>query len=75
MSKTPGTLILLAITWVIFLVAGIGLIWQAIMDKSSPARSTTRRIVKEIKFRLRFASGVVLIILVLSGVLWMMVNW
>jgi hypothetical protein len=75
MSKTMGTLILLAISWSIFLVAGIGLIWQAIMHKSVPTKSRTRRIVNEIKFRLSFASGVVLIILVLSGVFWVLVKW
>jgi len=75
MSKTTGTLILLVITWTIFLVTGIGFIWQAIMDKSSPAKSKARRIVNEIKFRLGFAAGVAIIILFLSGVLWLLVNW
>jgi hypothetical protein len=75
MSKSMGNLILLAISWTIFLVAGIGLIWQAIMHKSVPTKSKTRRIVNEIKFRLSFASGVVLIILVLSGVFWVLVKW
>ena len=75
MSKTPGTLILLVITWTIFLVTGISLIWQAIMDKSSPTKSKARRIVNEIKFRLKFATGMVLMILFLSGVFWLLVKW
>ena len=75
MSKTTGTLILLVITWTIFLVAGIGLLRQAIMDKSAPAKSKARRFVNEIKFRLGFAAGVALIILFLSGVVWLLVNW
>jgi hypothetical protein len=75
MSKTPGTIILMIITWTAFLVAGIGLIWQAIMDKSSPAKSKVHRIVNEIKFRLGFAAGVVLLLLFLSGVFWMLVKW
>ena len=44
------------------------------MDKSSPAKSKARRIVNEIKFRLGFASGVVLLILLLSGVFWLLVK-
>jgi hypothetical protein len=75
MSKTPGTLILLVIIWTIFLVTGISLIWQAIMDKSSPTKSKARRIVNEIKFRLKFAIGVVLMIFFLSGVFWLLVKW
>jgi hypothetical protein len=75
MSKTPGTLILLVITWTIFLVTGISLIWQAIMDKSSPTKSKARRIVNDIKFRLKFAIGVVLMILFFSGVFWLLVKW
>lgn len=51
MSKIPGTLIILVITWTVFLVARIGLIWQAIMDKSLPVKSKSSRIVNEIKFR------------------------
>jgi hypothetical protein len=75
MSKSPGTLVLLVITWTVFLVAGLGLIWQALMDKSSPARSKTRRFMNEIKFRFGFASGVVLIILFLSGLIWFLTKW
>jgi hypothetical protein len=73
--KISGTLILFVITWTAFLVAGIGLIWQAIMDKSLPTNSNARRIVNEIKFRFGFAAGVVLIILFLSGVFWLLVKW
>jgi hypothetical protein len=74
MSKTPGMFILLVITWTVFLIAGIGLIWQAVLDKSSPTKSKARRIVNEIKFRLGFASGLALIILVLTGIIWMLVK-
>jgi hypothetical protein len=73
--KTPGTLILLAVTWTICLAAGVGLVWQALMDKSSPSRSRVRRAINEIKFRLGFASGVVLIILCISGLVWVLVRW
>jgi hypothetical protein len=75
MNKAPGTLVLLVITWTVFLVAGLGLIWQALMHKSSPTRSKTRRIVNEIKFRFSFASGVALIILFLFGVIWFLTKW
>jgi hypothetical protein len=63
------------ITWTAFLITGISLIWQAIMDKSAPAKSKTRRVVNEIKFRLGFAAGLVLIILFISGVVWLLVRW
>jgi hypothetical protein len=75
MSKSPTTLTLLIITWTIFLVAGIGLIWQAIMNKSAPTGSKVRRLVNEVKFRFGFAAGLVLLILVLSGVVWLLVKW
>jgi hypothetical protein len=65
----------LIISWTILLVAGIGLIWQAIMDKSAPVKSKVRGFVNEIKFRLGFTAGVVLIILFLSGVVWLLVKW
>ena len=75
MSKTPGTLILVIITLVILLVTGLSLLWQAIMDKSNPTKSKVRRVVNEIKFRLGFASGVVLLVLVIAGVVWLLVKW
>lgn len=75
MSKNPGPLIILTITWTISLVAGLGLLWQAIMDKSSPTKSKVRRIVDEIKFRLKFATGVVLIFLFVFGAVWVLMNW
>ena len=75
MNKTPGTLILLIITLTIFLVTGLSLIWQAIMDKSSPTKSKVRMVVNEIKFRLGFAAGVVLLILSFSGAVWLLVKW
>jgi hypothetical protein len=75
MSKTPGTLLLLIVTWAIFLVAGIGLLWQAIMNKSAPTGSKVRRLVNEVKFRFGFTAGLVLLILVLSGVVWVLMRW
>jgi hypothetical protein len=75
MSKTPAALVLLIVTWVVFLVAGFGLIWQSLMHKSAPTSSRTRRIVNEIKFRFSFASGVVLILLFLSGLVWFLTKW
>jgi hypothetical protein len=45
------------------------------MDKSALAKSKPRLILNEIKFRLGFASGMVLILLVLVGVFWMLVKW
>jgi hypothetical protein len=74
MSESPATLILMIITWTIILVAGISLIGKAIMDKSSPAKSKTRMILNEIKFRLGFASGLALIIMFLSGVFWLLMK-
>ncbi len=75
MTRTPATLIMLGVTWLIFLVAGLSLIWQAIMVKSSPAKSKLHGFVNEVKFRLRFATGVVLVLLVLSGAVWLLMNW
>jgi hypothetical protein len=75
MSKTPTTLVLLIITWAIFLIAGVSLIWQAIMNKSEPTGSKVRRFVNEVKFRFGFAAGLILLILVLSGVVWLFVKW
>ena len=75
MRNTPGLLIPLIITWSIFLVTGMSLIRQAITGKSSATRSGVHRVVNEIKFRLGFAAGVVLLILALSGMVWLLVNW
>ena len=74
MSKTPSTLLLLLITWTVFLVAGVGLIWQAVMTRSAPTGSKVRRLVNEVKFRFGFAAGLVLLILVASGVVWLLVK-
>ena len=75
MSKTPATLALLIITLAIFLFTALSLLWQAIMDKSSPTKSKVRMVVNEIKFRLGFAAGVVLLILSFSGAVWLLVKW
>jgi hypothetical protein len=75
MTKSPTMLIMLGITWSIFLAAGVSLIWQALMVKSEPTRSRMRGFLNEVKFRLRFATGVVLVIVVISGVVWLLINW
>ena len=75
MSKTPATLALLIITLAIFLFTALSLLWQAIMDKSAPTKSKVRRVVNELKFRLEFSSGVVLLILVIAGIIWLLVKW
>jgi len=75
MSRNPTTFIFLIITLTIFLVTGLSLIWQAIMDKSAPTKSKVYRVVNEVKFRFGFAAGMVLLILVISGVVWLLVKW
>ncbi len=66
---------LLAIFWTILLIAGVTLLWDAVMEKSRPARSRLHGMVSEMKFRIRFAAGIVLLILVASGAIWLIFHW
>jgi hypothetical protein len=75
MNRAPGTLILLIGILVVLFFTGLSLLWQAVMDKSAPAKSKVHGFVNEIKFRVGFAAGMVSLILAIAGAIWLIVKW
>ena len=60
---------------VICLMTGISLVVLAFKKKARRGRSLFRNILGEIVFRLHFALGMLLILLVAAGVGWAVVYW
>ncbi len=59
------------------LVVGVSFVRQAFAGKAAPARgmSKVRKFSKEVQFRLRLAAGAGLLVWVLSGLVWLVINW
>jgi hypothetical protein len=62
------------IVWTISLVAGILFIRQAFRENKA-RQSKLEQTVNEIKFRLRLAMGLGLVIWVIGGIVWVLLNW
>jgi len=73
MSQDVVTQIIMLIVWVISLVAGITFIRQAFLENKA-RQSKLENAVNEIKFRLRLAMGLGLVIWVIGGIVWMLTN-
>jgi hypothetical protein len=73
MSQDVATQIIMLIVWVISLVAGITFIRQAFLENKA-RQSKLENAVNEIKFRLRLAMGLGLVIWVIGGIVWMLTN-
>ena len=75
MQTKPWTMLLpLILVWVVSGFAGISFLRQAFNLKSQPPVRGWRKFLLEIRFRLAFAAGIGLILWVISGVIWVMVN-
>lgn len=74
MNQNPASLLVMLTVWVISLVAGIMFIRQAFRENQN-RHSKLKGIVNEIKFRLRLAMGLGLVIWVIGGIVWVLINW
>jgi hypothetical protein len=73
MNQGFASQLIMLIVWVISLVAGITLIRQAFLENKA-RQSRLENAVNEIKFRLRLAMGLGLVIWVIGGIVWMLTN-
>jgi len=73
-SKSWSMLLPLILAWVVSAVAGVSFLRDAMKDKTRPPAKGWRKILREIRFRLSFAAGIGLLLWVLSGVVWVLVN-
>lgn len=73
MNQDFATQLIMLIVWVISLVAGITFIRQAFLENKA-RQSKLENAVNEIKFRLRLAMGLGLVIWVIGGIVWMLTN-
>ena len=74
MNQDPATLLIMLIVWTISLVAGVMFIRQAFRENKA-RHSKLENAVNEIKFRLRLATGLGLVIWVIGGIVWVLINW
>lgn len=70
MQSTPTTLVTLVIVWAASILAGLAFIISAIRERRSEKKSMLHRAAYEVRFRLRLAAGLALIIWVVSAVVW-----
>jgi hypothetical protein len=75
MQINSWTLTLLILVWLVTGLAGISFLRQAYNKKPGPAPRGWRKFVHEIRFRLLFAAGIGLILTVISGVVWLLINF
>ena len=75
MGHNPALLVLLAFIWGVTALAGLSFLHGAFKEKLKPPAKGVRAIVLEIKFRLKLAAGVGLLLTVIAGVVWLALNW
>jgi hypothetical protein len=73
-TKTWGVLLLLILVWLVTGLAGLSFLRQALTEKSRPAARGWRKFLGEIRYRLTFATGIALILWVLSSIIWVFLN-
>ncbi|MEI6290146.1 MAG: hypothetical protein WCP19_06905 [Chloroflexota bacterium] len=73
-SKSFSMLLPVILVWLISLLAGISFLVSAAKEKNRPALKGWRKFFQELRFRLSFAAGVALILWVISGIFWVIIN-
>ncbi len=74
MSPTQLRTILVLLVWLIVAIAGASFIRSAFRGRKTARNSRLAATVGEIRFRLRLAFGLLLLLLVVSGVFWTFSN-
>jgi len=75
LNENPVVIIFSLLVWAVCLFTGISFIRQAFVEKAQPGKSIIRNAIQELLFRLRFALGLVLLILVAAGMGWALIYW
>jgi hypothetical protein len=74
-GHSPFTVVILAFIWGATALAGLSFLHGAYKDRQKPPAKGVRGVVLEVKFRLKLAAGVGLLLTVIGGVAWLALNW
>ena len=61
--------------WGAIALAGLSFLYGAYKEKIKPPAKGVRAIVLEVKFRLKLAAGVALLLTVIASAIWLVFNW
>ncbi len=67
--------ITLSFIWIISAVAGFQFLRAAFRERRTQSGSRLRAAAEEVRFRLRLAAGLILLLFVASGLVWLVLNW
>lgn len=73
-AKSLSMLLPVVLVWLVSLLAGISFLISAAKEKNRPPVKGWRKFLQELRFRLSFAAGTALILWVISGVFWVLIN-
>ncbi len=68
-------LVTLLIIWVVSAIAGFEFLRTAFRERRTRPGSRLKAAAEEVRFRLRLAAGLILLIFVASGLIWLVANW
>ena len=75
MGNQPATLIILAFICGVTALAGLSFLHGAYKEMRKPPAKGVRAFILEVKFRLKLAAGVGLLLTVIGSVVWLALNW
>ena len=75
MGNNPATVVILAFIWGVTALAGLSFLHGAYKEKMKPPAKGVRAVVLEVKFRLKLAAGAGLLLTVITGMVWLALNW
>ncbi len=61
--------------WLVSAVAGFEFLRAAFRERRTNSGSRLKAAAEEIRFRLRLAAGLILLLFVASGLVWLIANW
>ena len=74
MKNNPATFVLLALIWGAMAMAGLSFLHGAYKEKTKPPAKGVRAVALEVRFRLKLAAGVGLLLMVMVGAVWLAIT-
>ena len=75
MDNNLVTIITLSVMWIVCTLAGITFIRNAVLEQAPKKSSKVGAIMREVRFRARLFSGLLLLIWVGVSLVWMLIKW
>jgi hypothetical protein len=75
MDKSLATITALLLMWIVFSLAGLSFLRNAIFEQAPKKSTKVGMVVREVRFRARLFAGLAMLLWVAASLVWVLIKW